>query len=166
MHFIKLTISFVANLSLNQIIWWSKRTYSTNASSNFGLFSISTGFAAFGIRFPRRVNWKNCFIKFKTWFIHPYIYTKFKLNIGILRRKITNLLTWWFLNTILRWYFAIYDCKLTESVRISCIRWIRAVTWIGIILNINIGINPKRCESFRNAVDENFLDVDLNSNKW
>ena len=50
-----LTISFIANVCLSQITGSSKRTYSTNAGSNFCLFSISAGFTAFRIWFPCRV---------------------------------------------------------------------------------------------------------------
>ena len=73
--------------------------------------------------------------------------------------------TWWYLNTILRRNFSIDDCELRVDMRICSICLIRAVTCIGIVLNIKIGINPKRRETFQNAVDNHFLDVDLNSNK-
>ena len=50
-----LTFSFIANVGLNKITQSSKRTYSTNASSIFGLFSISTGCTALRIWSPCRV---------------------------------------------------------------------------------------------------------------
>ena len=147
MNFIKLTIPIITNLCLNQIIWWGKRTYSTDASSTSGLFSITTGFTTFRICSPCRVYLKLFY------FLNGWI-SIFKIRV-----------TWWFLNTILRWYFAIDDCELSISVRICCICWIRAITCIRIVLNINVWINPERCEIFQNTVDDNFLDVNLNSNK-
>ena len=147
MNFIKLTISIITNLCLNKIIWWGKRTYSTNASSTSDLFSVTTGFTTFRIWSPYRV------------YLKVFYFLIGWINICEIR------VTWWFLNTILRWYFAIYDCELSISVRICFISWIRAVTCIRIVHNINIWINPERCEIFQNTVDGNFLDVNLNSNK-
>ena len=57
-----LTISFIANVCMNQITGSSKRTYSTNTGSYFCLFSISTGCTAIRIWSPCRVYWNVFYI--------------------------------------------------------------------------------------------------------